>query len=52
MSKGQDPEKRQNRDDCVAIMGDSMLKFIDARRLRNGTNKKTCSKNISRRKGR
>ena len=43
-SKAQDPENHRNRDNYVAIMGDSMLKFIDTRRLRNGTNKKLAVK--------
>jgi hypothetical protein len=43
-SLGQDPENQRNRDDYVAVMDDSMLKFIDSRRLRNGTNKKLAAK--------
>ncbi len=43
-SKNQDHDKQKYQLDDAIIVGDSMLKFIDARRLRNGTNKNVAVK--------
>ena len=40
--KGQEPKNQQN--DNIAVVGDSMLKFIDVRRLGKGINKKLIVK--------